>query len=66
MLQWQSLKIQRHSVSPFSTFAIPDACFDHIHPDTVQPQLSELQLSKHLYYLNVFSGAMHNFIFNEK
>ena len=34
-LQCQGLKIQRHTITPFSTFATPDAQFDHIHLDIV-------------------------------
>ena len=36
-LQCQRSKIQRHTVTPFSTFATPDARFDHIHLDIVGP-----------------------------
>ena len=36
-LQCQRLKIQQHTVTPFSTFATPDARFDHTHLDIVGP-----------------------------
>ena len=36
-LQCQCSKVHRHTVSPFSTFANPDAHFDHIHIDLVGP-----------------------------
>ena len=35
--QCQRSKVHRHTVSPLSTFANPDACFDHIHIDLVGP-----------------------------
>ena len=34
-LQCQKLKIQRHTVTPLSTFATPGTRFDHIHVDIV-------------------------------
>ena len=36
-LQCQCSKIQRHTVSPPATFAVPDARFDQIHIDLVGP-----------------------------
>ena len=36
-LQCQRSKIQRHAVSPLSTFATPDARFDQVHVDIVRP-----------------------------
>ena len=36
-LQCQRSKIQQHTVTPFSTLATPDACFDHIPLDIVGP-----------------------------
>ena len=36
-LQYHRLKIQRHTVTPFPTFATPDARFDHTHLDIVGP-----------------------------
>lgn len=33
----QQSKIQRHTVTPLSTFATPDARFDHVHIDIVGP-----------------------------
>ena len=36
-LQCQRLKIQQHTVTPFSTFGTPDARFDHVHLDIVRP-----------------------------
>ena len=36
-LQCQRSKVHRHTVSPLSTFATPDACFDHVHVDIVGP-----------------------------
>ena len=35
--QCQRSKVQRHTVTPLSTFATPDARFDHIHLDLVGP-----------------------------
>ena len=35
--QCQRSKVQRHTVTPLSTFATPDARFDHIHLDIVGP-----------------------------
>ena len=36
-VQCQRSKVQRHTVSPLSTFATPDARFDQIHVDIVGP-----------------------------
>ncbi len=36
-LQCQKSKVQRHTVTPLSTFAIPGARFDHVHIDIVGP-----------------------------
>ena len=36
-LQCQRLKVHQHTVSPMSTFANPDARFDHVHVDLVGP-----------------------------
>ena len=36
-LQCQRLKVQRHTVTPLSTFATPDARFDQVHIDIVGP-----------------------------
>ena len=36
-LQCQRSKVQRHTVSPLSTFATPDAHFDQVHVDIVGP-----------------------------
>ena len=36
-LQCQRSKVHRHTVSPMSTFATPDARFDHLHVDIVGP-----------------------------
>ena len=36
-LQCQRSKVHRHTVSPLSTSATPDACFDQIHVDIVGP-----------------------------
>ena len=36
-LQCQRSKVYRHTISPTSTFANPDACFDHVHVDKVGP-----------------------------
>ena len=36
-LQCQCSKVHRHTVSPFSTFATPDARFNQIHVDIVGP-----------------------------
>ena len=36
-LQCQRSKVYRHTVSPLSTFANPDAWFDHLHVDLVGP-----------------------------
>ena len=36
-LQCQRSKVYRHTVSPMSTFATPDARFDHLHVDIVGP-----------------------------
>ena len=36
-LQCQKNKVNRHTVSPFSTFTTPDARFDHVHIDIVGP-----------------------------
>ena len=36
-LQCQRSKVHRHTVSPLSTIATPDACFDQIHVDIVGP-----------------------------
>lgn len=33
----QRAKIQRHTITPLSTFATPDARFDHVHVDIVGP-----------------------------
>ena len=38
-LQCQRSKIQRHTVTPLSTFATPDARFDQVHIDIVSPLL---------------------------
>ena len=47
-LQCQRSKVQRHTVTPLSTFATPDARFDNIHLDIVGP----LPPSKgHTYFL---------------
>ena len=36
-LQCQRSKVQRHTVTPLSTFATPDARFDQVHIDIVGP-----------------------------
>ena len=36
-LQCQHSKVHRHSVTPLSTFAVPDARFNHVHLDIVGP-----------------------------
>ena len=36
-LQCQRSKVQRHTVSPLSTFATPDARFDQVHVDIIGP-----------------------------
>ena len=36
-IQCQRSKIHRHTITPLSTFATPDARFDHIHIDLVGP-----------------------------
>ena len=36
-LQCQRSKVHRHTASPMSTFANPDARFDHVHVDIVGP-----------------------------
>ena len=36
-IQCQRAKVHRHSVTPFSTFATPDARFNHVHIDLVSP-----------------------------
>ena len=46
-MQCQRSKVNRHTVSPMSTFANPDACFDHVHVDLVGP----LPLSQGCRYL---------------
>ena len=46
-LQCQRSKVHQHTVSPMSTFANPDARFDHVHVDLVGP----LPLSQGCRYL---------------
>lgn len=46
-VQCQRSKVQRHSRAPPSTFAVPDARFDHVHVDIVGP----LPTSKGFTYL---------------
>ena len=36
-LQCQKSKVQRHTITPLSTFSAPDARFDHVHIDLVGP-----------------------------
>ncbi len=36
-LECQKSKVQRHTITPLSTFSTPDARFDHVHVDLVGP-----------------------------
>ena len=36
-LQCQRTKVHEHTVTPFGTFATPDACFEHVYLDLVGP-----------------------------
>ena len=54
-LQCQRSKVHRHTTSPMSTFANPDARFDHVHVDIVGP----LPPSQGCRYLHV-SIALHD------
>ena len=56
MSQCQRSKIQRHTVTPFSTLATPDARFDQIHLDIVGPLPSSYGFTYLLTCVDLFTS----------